>query len=112
MSNRFDRINALLGDRATAFNLKTKEGRVAQAAAEVAGMSLDETVDVGSAFDSFQDLLDSAKTSDYRPTLMVGPKGSSVQALRRAFVALRIADAYDAAMEALGDPRRAFRGSR
>lgn len=89
---------------------RTVAGRLAIAQAEVDALTLDQCVTGHTAFTSFQDLLDSRLTSGYRPSLHTGIRGTAGWRLRRTVMARRIADAYDAAMEALGDDRRAYRG--
>jgi hypothetical protein len=85
--------------------------RKAQAHVDVSLLSLDECVRAHSAFESFADLIERTKDISYRPTLLTNPgKRSSVARLRRCAMAERIADAYDAAMVVLGNPKRAYRG--
>jgi hypothetical protein len=106
---RFDRILALIG--LPPQNLRTKEGRRLKAWSEVTALSLDEACKAFTAFDSFAELIETAKTSGYRPTLRTSVTHTSVYGFRKAFLAIKIADAYDAAMVALGDERRAWRGN-
>ena len=93
--------------------LATKAARRAEAHIIVSSMSLDEVVKNHSAFHSFAELVNATKGHGYTPTLLTSTgRRSSVSDYRRAEMATRIADAYDAAMTVLGKPNRAFRGSR
>jgi hypothetical protein len=109
-TTRFDRVLSMIqGDQD--YNLRTKAGRRAKAQDEVSLMNLDAVVSLHSAFGSFSELIETRLTSGYRPTLRVNVgTRSTVDDYRRCFMALKIADAYDAAMTALGDNRRAWRG--
>ena len=59
------------------------------------------------AWSSFDAMLDAVA---YRPTLAVRPYNRSSAEIRRAARTEVLADAYDAAQAARGDPRRAYRG--
>lgn len=104
-NTRFDRIlNSLASTR-------TKEGRRLRALSKVNEMNVDECCRAHTAFSDLQDLVKDSLRTGYRPSLYTTPRGSSVGAYERAFLAQKIADAYDAAMASHNRPERAFRGS-
>jgi hypothetical protein len=108
--SRFDRVLSLLQGENT-YNLRTVAGRRQKAMDEVALLTIDEACKAHTAFDTFKELIETRLTSGYRPSLYTTSRGRSYHDFRRAFLTLKIADAYDAAMIALNDSRRAFRGS-
>jgi len=107
MTTRFDIINANLPS-----DLRTKAGRKAAALASIALLTDDECCARHTAMRTIAEIAACTLRDGYRPTLLTRPSSSKVPDLRRAFLAERVADAYDAHMKSLGRPERAWRGSR
>ena len=102
---RFDRINE------TTLSTRTVEGRKRIAFAKVSALSVDECVRAHTAMTTLWEIVACTRRDGYRPSLYTTPRGTSVHRFELAFLAQRIADAYDAEMVRLGRSERAFRGS-
>jgi len=77
-------------------------------AATAALTQLDGLVRAYTAFSDLADLLNQPK--NYRPTIITTARNKRAAEIRRAAYMTILADAYDAAMVAMDDERRAYRG--
>ena len=97
-------------ERIVGSDLRTIEGRKQAAFAKVSVLSVDECCKAHTAMDSLAEIVACTVRDGYRPSLYTTPRGTSVYRFRLAFLAEKIANAFDAEMVRLGRKERAYRG--
>jgi len=102
VSTRFERI--------VGSDLRTVEGRKRAAFAKISALSVDEAVRAHTAMATLAEIVACTVRDGYRPSLYTTPRGTSVYRFELAFLAQKIADAFDAEMVRLGRKERAYRG--